>query len=113
MHKSFLFIFAALAFLTSCDNLNKPTEKDQPQEATTDTAVVYRDGKTAADMATNTADATSNAASNAGNAIGNAFDVRKAKLNDLKFEEVNLPDVIVQGNNDYSIYGPIINTLVK
>ena len=102
MHKSFISIFAALALLTSCDNLNKPTEKDQPQEATTDTAVVYRDDKMAADMANN---ATSNAASNAGNAIGNAFDVRKAKLNDLKFEEVSLPDVIVQGNNDYSIYG--------
>jgi outer membrane protein OmpA-like peptidoglycan-associated protein len=105
MRKPFLSLIAALTLLASCDNLNKPETKDQPQEATNDTAVVYRDGKTAADVASNAADATSNAASNAGNAIGNAFEVSKAKLNDLKFTEVNLPEVTVRGNDDYSVYG--------
>lgn len=105
MRKPFLSLLAALTVLASCDNLKKPQDKDQPQEATNDTAVVYRDGKTAADVANNAADATANAASNAGNAVSNAFEVSKAKLNDLKFKEINLPSVSVRGNDDYSVYG--------
>lgn len=105
MRKPLLSLFAALTLLASCDNLKKPEAKDQPQEATKDTAVVFRDGKTAGDVANNAADATANAASKAGNAVANAFDVTKAKLNDVKFKEINLPDVSVRGNDDYSVYG--------
>ena len=96
MRKSLFSLLAALTFLAAaCDGLKKPEAKDQPQEATRDTAVVYRDGQTAA--------------ASAGNAVGsaadNAFDLTKAELKEVKFKEVNLPDVTVRGNDDYSIYG--------
>lgn len=99
MRKPLFSLLAALTFLAAaCDGLKKPEAKDQPQEATRDTAVVYRDGQTAAD-----------AAASAGNAVGsaadNAFDLTKAELKEVKFKEVNLPDVTVRGNDDYSIYG--------
>ncbi|WP_375416919.1 OmpA family protein [uncultured Hymenobacter sp.] len=101
MRKPFLSLLAALTLLTAaCDNLNKQEAKtkDEPQEATQDTAVVYRDGQTAGD-------ATASAAATAGNAVAGAFDVAKDKLKDIKFEEVNLPDISVRGNDDYSVYG--------
>ncbi len=96
MQKPLLSLFAALTLLASCDNLNKQEAKtkDEPQEATKDTAVVYRDGQTAGD-----------AASNATNTVGNAFSVAKNKLKDVKFAEVNLPDISVRGDDDYSVYG--------
>ncbi len=94
MRKPLFTLLAALTFLASCDGLKKPETKDQPQEATQDTAVVYRDGQTAA-----------GAAAEAGTVVGNAFDLTKVELKEVKFEEVNLPDVTVRGNEDYSIYG--------
>lgn len=100
MRKSFLSLLAALTLLTAaCDNLNKQEAKtkDEPQEATQDTAVVYRDGQTAGDAATG-------AVAGAANAVDNAFDLTKAKLNDVKFEEVNLPGISVRGNDDYEVY---------
>ena len=105
MRKPLLSLFAALTVLASCDNLKSPETKDQAQEATQDTAVVFRDGKTAADAASNAADATANAASSAGAAVSNAFTVAKDKLSDLKFKEINMPDVTIRGNDDYSVYG--------
>ena len=94
----FSFLAALTVFASSCDNLKKPEAKDQPQEATKDTAVVYRDGKTAGDAA-------NNAASNASAAVANAFKVSRDKLKDVKFKEINLPDVSVRGDDDYSVYG--------
>lgn len=101
----FSFLAALTVFASSCENLKKPEAKDQPQEATKDTAVVYRDGKTAGDAANNAADATANAASNASAAVANAFKVSRDKLKDVKFKEINLPDVSVRGDDDYSVYG--------
>lgn len=99
MRKTLFCLFAALTLLTSsCDGLKKPETKDQPQEATRDTAVVYRNGQTAVGVV-----------ADAGNAVGNAadntFDLTKAELKDVKFDEVNLADVRVRGNDDYSVYG--------
>ena len=106
MRKPLLSLFAALTVLaSSCDNLNKPQAKDEPREATKDTAVVFRDGKTAGDVAANATDAVGDAAATAGNAVANTFNVAKDKLKDVKFDEVNLPDITVRGNDDYSVYG--------
>lgn len=104
MKKSFLSLLAASALLASCDNLSKPQTKDEPQEATRDTAVVYRNGQTAADVATGAANSVENAADKAGNAISDAWDMTKAKLADVKLPEINLPDVTVRGNDDYQVY---------
>ncbi|RYU83724.1 OmpA family protein [Hymenobacter persicinus] len=87
MKKQLLSIVALVALLSACDNLKNPETKDQPQEATQDTAVVYRDGKTAAD------------------AIDNGWDMTKAKLSDVKYPEVSVSDVTVRGNDEYSVYG--------
>jgi outer membrane protein OmpA-like peptidoglycan-associated protein len=86
MKKSFLSLCAAVAFLTGCDNLKKPETKDQPQEATADTAVVYRDGRTAA------------------GAVDNAWNVTTTKLSDVKFKEISLPSVTVRGDSTYNVY---------
>jgi outer membrane protein OmpA-like peptidoglycan-associated protein len=93
MLKPFLSLLAAAALLTSCDNLSKPETKDQPQEATADTAVVYRDGKTAADAAAGSA-----------NAADNTWDLTKAKLADVKFKEITRPGVTVRGDDTYNVY---------
>lgn len=90
MKKSFLSLFVAATLLTGCDNLKKPETKDQPQEATADTAVVYRDGKTAA--------------ATAANAVDNTWDLAKAKLADVKFKEVTQPGVRVRGDSTYNVY---------
>ena len=93
MKKSFLSLLAAATLLASCDNLKKPETKDQPQEATADTAVVYRDGKTLGA-----------AAAGAANAVDNAWDMTKAKLADVKFKEITLPGVSVRGDSTYNVY---------
>ncbi len=56
-----------------------------------------RDGKTAGDVA-------SDAASSAGTAIDNAWDLTKAKLADVKFKEISLPDISVRGDDNYNVY---------
>lgn len=43
MKKHFLSLFAATALLASCSDLKKPEARNEPEEATADTAVVYRD----------------------------------------------------------------------
>jgi len=96
---------ATLMLAASCSDLKKSDDKSTLSDATQDTAVVARTGKTAADVATNAADAVDSAASKAGSAISNAFDLTKAKLADVKFPEVNLPGVTVRGNDDYQVYG--------
>jgi len=91
-----LLAAASLAF-AGCDNLNKPEQKDQPQEATADTAVVYRDGKTAGDVAAGAADA-------AGNATDNAFNLTDAQLAERKYPEIKTTGVSVRGNDQYDVY---------
>ena len=93
MKKSFLSLLVAATSLASCDNLKKPETKDQPQEATADTAVVYRDGKTVGA-----------ATANAATAVDNAWDLTKAKLADVKFKEITLPGVTVRGDDTYHVY---------
>jgi outer membrane protein OmpA-like peptidoglycan-associated protein len=106
MHKLTLSLLAAATLtFASCSDLKKTDDKDTLSDATQDTAVVARTGKTAADVATNAADAIDSTASKAGSAISNAFDITKAKLSDVKFPEVNLPGVTVRGNEDYQVYG--------
>jgi outer membrane protein OmpA-like peptidoglycan-associated protein len=93
MKKALLSLLAAATVLASCDNLKKPETKDQPTEATADTAVVYRDGKTVGA-----------AASEVANAADNAWDMTKAKLADVKFKEITLPGVSVRGDDTYNVY---------
>ncbi len=93
MKKSFLSLLAAATLLGSCDNLKKPETKDQPQEATADTAVVYRDGKTLGA-----------AAAGAANTVDKAWDMTKAKLADVKCKEITLPGVSVRGDSTYNVY---------
>ena len=92
MKFSFLPLAAALA-LAGCNDLKKPEEKDEPQEATQDTAVVYRDGRTAGDVAQSAATATAN-----------AFDMTKAKLADVKLPEIKTPGITVRGDEDFQVY---------
>ena len=92
MKKSFFSLLAAATLLASCETKHSET-KDQLAEAGQDTAVMARDGKTAADMT-----------SNAGAAIDNAWDMGKAKLADVKFKEITLPGVSVRGDSTYNVY---------
>ncbi|TGE17182.1 OmpA family protein [Hymenobacter elongatus] len=94
MKKHFLSVVALIALLTACDNLKNPETKDQPQEATQDTAVVYREGESAAGGAAPATDA-----------VGSGWDMTQAKLADVKYPEVSLADVTVRGNDEYSVYG--------
>jgi outer membrane protein OmpA-like peptidoglycan-associated protein len=95
MKKPLLSALALTALLASaCNDLKKPQEKDQPQEATADTAVVYRDGTTAAGLA-----------DSAGNSAESAWDMTKAKLANETYEEVNMPENTVRGDDRYSVYG--------
>ncbi|RZK20293.1 MAG: OmpA family protein [Hymenobacter sp.] len=106
MNKPVLALLAAATFsFASCSDLKKTDEKNTLGEATADTAVMARTGKTAGDVAANAANKVDSAASKAGSAISNAFDMTKAKLSDVKFPEINLPGVTVRGNEDYQIYG--------
>jgi outer membrane protein OmpA-like peptidoglycan-associated protein len=96
MHKHLSLPLAALALtLGACDGLNKPQAKDEPQEATQDTAVVYRDGKSAADAAGAAAGSVANAADN--------WDL-SPDLPDVRYDEVTSKDVTVRGNEQYSVY---------
>lgn len=105
MTKSALSLFAAALLLASCSDLKKSDEKNTLGDATTDTAVVARTGRTAGDVAAGAANAVDSAATKVGDAVSNTFDVTKAKLADVKLPEVNLPGVTVRGNEDYQIYG--------
>ena len=105
MTKSALSLLAAALLLASCSDLKKSDEKNTLGDATTDTAVVARTGRTAGDVAAGAANAVDSAASKVGDAVSNTFDVTKAKLADVKLPEVNLPGVTVRGNEDYQVYG--------
>lgn len=96
MQKHLLLPLAALTIsLAACDGLNKPQTKDEPQEATQDTAVVYRDGKTAAD-------AVEGAAGSAA-AAADRWDL-SPDLPNVRYDEVTSKDVTVRGNEQYSVY---------
>jgi outer membrane protein OmpA-like peptidoglycan-associated protein len=107
MNKPVLALLAAatLSFATSCSDLKKSDDKNTLGDATQDTAVVARTGKTAGDVAAGAANSVDNAADKAGSAISNAFDMTKGKLSDVKFPEVNLSGITVRGNDDYQVYG--------
>lgn len=92
MKKFFFPLLAVVVLLASCETKHSET-KDQLSEAGQDTAVMTRDGKTAADMA-----------SNAGATINKAWDMGKAKLADVKFKEITLPGVSVRGDSTYNVY---------
>lgn len=94
---------AATVLLAGCETKKSET-KDTLGDATRDTAVMARDGRTAGDVAGNAAVATKDAAASAGAAIGNAWTVTKDKSKDLKFKELNLPGVSVRGDADYNVY---------
>jgi len=85
MMKFLLPGLAAALLLASCETKHSET-KDQLGEAGQDTAVMARDGQTASQMA------------------GDAWDMTKAKLADVKFDEVNTPGVTVRGDSTYSVY---------
>ena len=107
MNKPFLALLAAATLLTapSCNDLKKSDDKNTLSDATQDTAVVARTGKTVGDVATGAANAVDSAASKTGAAISNAFDMTKAKLADVKLPEVSVTGVSVRGNDDYQVYG--------
>lgn len=93
--KKHLFPLLTLAAMmaTACSDLKKPEEKDQLAEATADTAVVARDGATVGE-----------AASGAVNAVDAAWDMTKAKLADVTYEEIDLPEISVRGDDKFSVY---------
>jgi outer membrane protein OmpA-like peptidoglycan-associated protein len=105
MKKHMLSIVAVAVMLASCNDLKKPETKDQLSEATTDTAVVARDGKTAADAVSDAGAKTAAMATDAGGVAANAWDMTKEKLADVKLPEVNLPDISVRGGENYNVYG--------
>jgi outer membrane protein OmpA-like peptidoglycan-associated protein len=106
MNKSLLPLFAAAAVVfASCNDLKKSDEKNTLGDATQDTAVVARTGKTVGDVAAGAANAVDSAASKTGSAIGDAFDMTKAKLADVKLPEVNVSGVTVRGDENYQVYG--------
>jgi outer membrane protein OmpA-like peptidoglycan-associated protein len=106
MNKSFLPLFAAAAVaFASCSDLKKSDDKNTLGDATQDTAVVARTGKTVGDVAAGAANSVENAADKTGDAIGDAFDMTKAKLADVKLPEVNVSGVTVRGDENYQVYG--------
>lgn len=98
-------LLAAALLLAGCSDLKKSDDKTTLGDATADTAVVARTGKTVGDVATSAANSVDSAASKVGSAVSNAFDLTKAKLADVKLPEVNLSGVTVRGNEDYQVYG--------
>ncbi|WP_310396919.1 OmpA family protein [Hymenobacter sp.] len=96
MKSSILSFLAATALLASCETKQSET-KDQLGEAGQDTAVMARDGQTAGEVA-------GTAAASVGAAADNAWDLSKAKLADVKFEEITLPGVTVRGDATYNVY---------
>ena len=85
MKTTFLSLLAATALLASCETKHSET-KDQLAEAGQDTAVMARDSQTAAAV------------------VGDAWDMTKAKLNDVKFKEITSAGVTVRGDSTYNIY---------
>ena len=85
MKTTLLSLLAATVLLASCET-GKSETKDQLAEADQDTAVMARDSRSA----TATAD--------------EAWDMTKAKLNDLEFKEITSLGVSVRGDGAYSIY---------
>lgn len=87
MKTTFLPMLTAATFaFASCNDLKKPEDKDQPQEATADTAVVYRDGRTA------------------GAAAENAFAITRERLADVKLPEIKTTGITVQSDSTYQVY---------
>jgi len=106
MNKSLLPLFAAAAVVfASCNDLKKTDEKNTLGDATQDTAVVARTGKTVGDVAAGAANVVDSAASKTGSAISDAFDMTKAKLADVKLPEVSVSGVTVRGDENYQVYG--------
>ena len=103
MYKPLLSLVDATVLLAGCETKKSET-KDTLGDATRDTAVMARDGRTAGNVAGNAAVATKDAAASGGAAIGNAWTVTKDKVEDLKFKELNLPGVSVRGDADYNVY---------
>lgn len=107
MNKPFLALLAAatLATAAGCSDLKKSDDKNTLGDATQDTAVVARTGKTVGDVAAGAANAVDSAASKTGAAISDAFDITKAKLADVKLPEVSVTGVTVRGDENYQVYG--------
>jgi outer membrane protein OmpA-like peptidoglycan-associated protein len=72
------FAAAALAF-TGCDNLKNPETKNEPTEATADTAVVYRTDR-------------------------EYFDTTRTSLPIVKLPEIKNTGTTVRGDADYQVY---------
>ena len=85
MKTTLLSLLAATVLLASCET-GKSETKDQLAEADQDTAVMARDSRSA--IAT----------------VDDAWDMTKAKLNDLQFKEITSSGVSVRGDGAYSIY---------
>ncbi len=92
MHKHLLSLFAAAALLASCETKQSET-KDQLGEAGQDTAVMARDGQTAGAMMANGAAA-----------VDNSWDMTRAKLADVKYDEITGTDVTVRSDENYNVY---------
>ena len=97
MKKTLLSALAAALLLTGCETKRSET-KDQLGEAGQDTAVMGRDGQAAGEMA-------GDATASAGAALDNAWDMTKAKLSDVKFDEITESGVSVRGDDSYNVYG--------
>lgn len=85
MKTTFLSLLAAMVLLTSCETKQSET-KDQLSEAGQDTAVMARDGRTAAAM------------------VDDTWDMSKAKLADVKYPEITTAGVTVRGDSTYNVY---------
>lgn len=96
MKKTLLSALAAALLLTGCETKRSET-KDQLGEAGQDTAVMGRDGQAAGEMA-------GDATASAGAALDNAWDMTKAKLSDVKFDEITESGVSVRGDDSYNVY---------
>ena len=90
--RKLLFPLFAVALLAGCDAKTSPT-KERLSQAGQDTAVVARTGQTVAGAAAGTA-ATA----------GNAWDLRSARLADVKYPEITRSDVRVRGDDAYNVY---------
>ena len=96
MKKTLLSALAAALLLTGCETKRSET-KEQPGETGQDTAVMSRDGQAAGEMA-------GDATASAGAALDNAWDMTKAKLSDVKFDEITESGVSVRGDDSYNVY---------
>ena len=94
MKKLFLPALAAITLLASCSDLKNPSEKNEADEATADTAVVFDNGRTAEGMV-----------NSAANATEDAFTVNDAEMRDAQMEEIDLPEISVRENDRLNLYG--------